>query len=218
MKIAILGTGIVGKTLGTKLIELGHDVCMGSRSPDNDEAIAWAKDAGEHAGYGTFNDAANGAEVLFNCTSGTHSIEAIRSIAEENRDNKILIDVANELEVVDGQPRSLASANSSVGLNIQKAFPELKVVKSLNTMKCTIMVEPNLVPGDHLVFISGDDADAKNVVRTLLQEFGWKHDNIFDLGGIETAVGPEMMMAMWLATWQSGNVPDDASFNWAIAQ
>ncbi len=216
MRIAVLGTGVVGQTIGRKLVELGHEVGMGSRSASNEKALGWAAETGGQSG--TFDDVSDGAEVIFNCTNGEKSIEALASVSSTHLAGKVLIDLANELEVVDGRPRSLASADNSLGTKIQNAFPNVRVVKTLNTVNTNVMVNPLLVPGYHNVFINGDDQAAKRVVRELLESFGWKSDAIIDLGGIENAVGPEMLMAFWLTVFLSGNGAPNANFNIAIVR
>lgn len=214
MKIAVLGTGVVGKTIATKLAQLGHEVSMGSRTHMNESALEWAGQNGANAG--TFNDACIDAEVIFNCTHGKASIEALSAIESTNLDSKVLVDVANLLDVIDGRPKPLASAENSLAKQIQDTFPKVNVVKSLNTMNCALMVDPSLVPGEHNVFLSGNSEVAKETVRGLLESFGWKTDSIINLGGIETAIGPEMYMAMWLTLWLSGKVDQQGMFNIAI--
>ena len=107
MRIGILGTGVVGATLGTKLAQLGHDVKMGSRSATNEKAVAWARAAGGKSSAGTFADAASHGEVVFNCTSGIASLEALKAAGGKNHDGKVLIDVANPLDFSKGMPPSL---------------------------------------------------------------------------------------------------------------
>ncbi len=127
-----------------------------------------------------------------------------------------MIDVSNELEPVEGGfPKPLASADDSLGQRIQAAFPDLYVVKSLNTMNCTVMADPSIVPGDHVVFLSGDDAGAKDRTREFLALLGWRPAQIIDLGGIDTAAAVEMTMSLWMrVTVARGN--DAPRFNWAI--
>jgi predicted dinucleotide-binding enzyme len=200
MKIGILGTGVVGTTIGTKLVQLGHQVMLGSRTADNQKGLDWAKGAGEKASTGTFADAAASGEILLNCTAGMASLNALQMAGAENMRGKILIDISNALDFSNGFPPTLSVCNTdSIGEQIQRAFPDTKVVKSLNTMTCNVMVNPSLVPGDHNVFVSGDDAGAKERVASLLTEwFGWKPENIIDLGDITTARGPEMTLPIWL--------------------
>jgi len=199
MKIGILGTGMVGRAIGDKLVKRGHDVMMGSRTSHNEKAAAWVQSAGPNASHGTFAEAASFGEVVFNCTSGAVSMDALSMAGESNLDGKVLIDVANPLESSHGAPPFLAFCNTdSLAERIQSAFPGAKVVKALNTMNCNIMVNPQRLPGDHNVFISGNDANAKSQVITILEELGWKKENVIDLGDITTARGTEMLLPIWL--------------------
>lgn len=203
MKIAILGTGTVGQTIGSKLIELGHQVMMGSRTADNEKAKTFADKHGTVASAGTFADAAAFSELLFNCTVGSASLEALKMAGEENLTGKILIDLSNPLDFSNGMPPTLLVCNTtSVGEELQKAFPGLKVVKTLNTIWCGLMINPALVNGaDHSLFMSGNDAEAKAQVKQLLCSFGWLEPNILDLGDISTARGTEMYLPLWLRVW-----------------
>jgi predicted dinucleotide-binding enzyme len=195
MNIGVLGTGLVGQTIGTKLVQLGHDVMMGARDPANAAAIAWAKEEGPHALYGTFMNAAAFGEVIFNCTLGMASLHAIRLAGAENLKGKILIDTANPLDYSD-KFWSLTVANTdSLGEQIQRAFPQTRVVKSLNTMNCNVMVAPDKLTQSTDVFVSGNDADAKATVMGLLRDFGWK--SIIDLGDITTSRSVEAYVLLW---------------------
>ncbi len=161
MKVGVLGTGVVGSTIGGRLVSLGHEVMMGSRSADNADAANWAQKAGERAHHGTFSDAARFGELLFNCTAGAASLHAIGSVDEADLAGKVLVDVANPLDFSQGFPPSLTVSNAdSLGEQIQRAFPAARVVKTLNTVNCRVMVEPGRVPGDHDVFVCGEDDGA----------------------------------------------------------
>ncbi len=199
MKIGVLGTGVVGETIGTKLVQLDHQVKMGSRTANNDKAATWVKRSGAKASQGTFADAAAFGEVLFNCTSGKASLDALRMAGADNLKGKVLIDIANPLDFSRGMPPSLLVCNTdSLGEQIQRAFPETKVVKSLNTMNCNLMVNPALLSEDHIVFVSGNDAGAKATVTMILKDwFGWK--SVIDLGDITTARGVEMVLPLWVS-------------------
>ena len=202
MKIAVLGTGVVGNTIGTKLIQLGHQVKMGSRASKNEKAIAWVKTAGSNASEGSFADAAAFGEIIFNCTSGQGSLDALKAAGDANLNDKILIDISNPLDFSKGMPPSLSIVNTdSLGESIQRTFPKVKVVKTLNTMTCYIMVDPSLVPGDHNVFVSGNDEEAKDKVKEILKSFGWKANNILDMGDITTARGTEQLLPIWIRLW-----------------
>jgi predicted dinucleotide-binding enzyme len=193
MRIGVLGTGVVGSTIAGKLRELGHDVLIGSRSA-GDDAVP-------------FGDAAAHGELVFNCTSGMASLEALAAAGEENLSGKVLVDVANPLDFSKGMPPTLTVCNDdSLGEQIQRAFPEAKVVKALNTVNAAMMVEP--VPDTHL-FMCGNDEAAKAQVRELLESFGWAAGAILDLGDISAARGQEMYLPLWLRLMALG----DARFN-----
>lgn len=214
MKVGILGTGIVGATLGSKLLQLGHDVKMGSRSATNEKAADWAKNNGDRASYGTFADAASFGDVVFNCTAGTVSLAALKSAGGSNLKGKVLVDVANPLDFSKGMPPTLSVCNSdSLGEQIQRAFPNVKVVKAFNTMNCKVMVEPSIVPGDHDAFVCGNDPQAKAKVVEIMKSFGWQ--SIIDLGDITAARGTEMVLPIWLRLW---GLYQNRPFNFRIAR
>jgi predicted dinucleotide-binding enzyme len=199
MRIGVLGTGMVGRTIATKLVELGHEVTMGSRSADGEALLGWVRDAGDGAAGGSFADAAAGAELAFNCTAGSASIEALSAAGAANLGGKTLVDVANPLDFSAGRPPTLTVCNDdSLGEQIQAAFPEARVVKALNTVNHLVMTDPSRVPGDHQLFICGDDEAAKAEVTELLESFGWPSASILDLGKIGSARGMEMYLPLWL--------------------
>lgn len=227
MKIGILGTGVVGNTIGTALIANGHDVKMGSREALNEKATEWTKASGssarlnDHVGQasqGTFADAAIFGDIIFNCTKGEHSLEAITSAGEQNLAGKILIDVANPLDFSKGMPPTLSLVNdTSLGETIQSAFPKTKVVKALNTLNCTLMVDANRIGnGDHNIFICGNDENAKLQVKSLLTDnFNWKTENIIDLGDITNSRGTEQLLPIWIRLWGALGTAD---FNFKIVK
>ena len=199
MQIGVLGTGNAGQALGTRLAKLGHHVRMGSRTNDNANASKWARKAGKRASHGTFADAAEFGELVFSCTAGSASLSALQSVPAASFDGKVLIDVSNPLDFSHGLPPTLSVCNTdSLGEQIQRALPRARVVKTLNTMNNTVMVDPNALSGPHDVFLSGDDADAKATVRGILNDFGWPDDQIHDLGGIASARAQEMLLPLWL--------------------
>lgn len=217
MKIAVLGTGMVGETIGARLVELGHEVKMGSRSAANEKGGAWAKKVGEKGSYGTFSDAAAFAGVIFNCTKGEASLAALSMAGEANLKDKVLIDVSNPLDFSKGMPPSLFIVNTdSLGETIQRTFPSLKVVKTLNTLTCTLMVNPKaLSNGDHDVFVSGNDEGAKATAKKLLNEFGWADRHIIDMGDITTARGTEQLLPIWIRLYGTLGTPQ---FNFKIVR
>src|SRR5438094_1354868 len=177
MRIGILGTGVVGKTLGTRLVTLGDNVRMGSRTAGNEKAREWVEQSGDQASEGTFADAAAHGEMVFNCTPGMASLDALNAAGSKNLSGKILVDVSNPLDFSKGMPPTLTVCNTdSVGEQLQKAFPRVRVVKALNTVTAALMVNPAAVNGgDHTLFVCGNDADAKAKVKQWLGEwFGWR--------------------------------------------
>ncbi len=207
MKIGVLGTGVVGNTIGTKLVQLGHQVKMGSRTANNPKAAEWVQQNGKSASQGTFADAAAFGEINFNCTNGVASLDALMQAGEENLRGKILIDIANPLDFSHGMPPTLSVCNTdSLGEQIQRTFPDAKVVKTLNTVTCNVMVNPALVKDDHDIFVSGNDAAAKAQVSTILKEwFGWQ--SIIDLGDITTARSAEMLVGVWVTLMMKFQTP-----------
>jgi len=199
VRVGVLGTGSVGQALGNALLRTGHEVCMGSRTADNPNAREWASDAGDGASHGTFENAAAFGEALFNCTSGNASLDVLNAAGAANLDGKVLVDVSNSLDFSGGFPPKLGVCNDdSIGEQLQRAFPRARVVKSLNTVNAAVMSDPAQLPGRHDMFVCGNDAAAKDVVRGLLTSFGWKSDDIHDLGGIEASRAVEMYLPLWL--------------------
>jgi 8-hydroxy-5-deazaflavin:NADPH oxidoreductase len=203
MKIAILGTGAVGATLGSKLVQGKQDVLMGSRSANSEGAQKWLQSIGGNGRTGTFSEAAAYGEIVLDCTNGANSLAALRLAGADNLRHKILIQVGNPLDFSKGMPPSLTVCNTdSLGEQTQREFPDTRVVKALNTINCEVMINPDRVPGDHALPICGNDAQAKSDVKARLCEwFGWKPANIVDLGDITGARGTEMYLPLWLRLW-----------------
>jgi predicted dinucleotide-binding enzyme len=210
MRIGVLGTGIVGQTISAKLATLGHEVMLGTRDvaalrARTEPAMGQTEPFGawhqQHPQIqvGTFAQAAAHGETVFNCTSGTVSLEALRQAGEAALNGKILVHVANPLDFSGGFPPTLSVVNTdSLGEQIQRAFPQVRVVKTLNTVTAAVMVAPQQVAGgDHHLFIGGNDAAAKaQVVEWLETWFGWRQ--VVDLGDISTARAAEMYLPLWL--------------------
>jgi hypothetical protein len=210
MRIAVLGTGVVGRTLAAKLDELGHEVAIGTRDP----AVTNART--EPGGFGTppfsqwqaehpqvrlmsFAEAAAFAGLVMNATSGSAAMAALVAAGEAALAGKVLIDVSNPLDFSRGMPPTLDPVNTdSLGEQIQRAFPAVRVVKALNTMNCQVMVEPGRVPGEHNAFLCGNDETAKQAAADLIGSFGWPAASLIDLGDISAARGTEMVLPLWL--------------------
>ena len=224
MRYAVLGTGGVGRVLAAKLASLGHEVVIGTRDPQatmartdsygNPPFAAWQRDNLQVRLAG-FSEASGNADAVVNATAGASTLAVLAAAGAENLAGKVLADVANPLDFSTGLPPSLAPVNTdSLSEQIQRAFPETKVVKTLNTMNAAIMADPARVPGDHTVFVCGNDAGAKKAVTQLLASFGWPQPSIIDLGDITAARGTEMLLPIWLRLWGTLGHPD---FNFHIA-
>jgi predicted dinucleotide-binding enzyme len=213
MKISLIGTGSVGQTIASKLVELGHEVVIGTRNISeklsataadgygNPPFSEWHK-ANSNVKLETFDKAASFGEIVINATHGGSSLEALRMAGGKNLAGKILIDIANPLDFSRGMPPSLLpdlSNTNSLGEEIQKSFPYTLVVKTLNTMWCGLMVNPGMIGGgDHVNYIAGNDTGAKIKVKKLLNQFGWNDENIIDLGDITGARASESVLLIWL--------------------
>ena len=226
MKIGVLGTGMVGQAIAGRLAELGHDVMVGTRDVaatlaktepgmmGNPPFSLWQQDH-KQVKLGTFAEAAAHGELLFNCTSGHVALDALKLADAANLNHKVLIDISNPLDFSRGMPPSLFVCNTdSLGEQIQRAFPQARVVKALNTVNAQVMIHPEMVAGgDHSIFLCGNDARAKAQVEQILHSFGWR--DILDLGDITGARGMEMMMPTWLALMGVLQTP---AFNYKVVR
>ena len=230
MKIAIIGTGVVGKTIASKLVELSHNVMIGTRNVSEKTASTekdlygnppfseWLK-SNSKVRLGSFAEAAAFGELVVNATNGGNSVTALILAGAKNLAGKVLIDIANPLDFSNGMPPSLLPGlnnTNSLGEEIQKTFPDTMVVKTLNTMWCGLMINPNLIgKGDHVNFISGNSEEAKAKVKKLLNELGWSDKNILDLGDITGARGTESMLPVWVRVM---GILKNGAFNFRIVR
>jgi predicted dinucleotide-binding enzyme len=227
MRIAVLGTGVVGRTLAARLDGLGHDVVIGTRDPAATSARTEPGEFGTapypqwqagHPGVRllSFAGAAAVADLVVNATFGAAAMAALVSAGEAGLAGKVLIDVSNPLDFSRGIPPTLDPVNTdSLGEQIQRAFPATRVVKALNTMNCQVMVDPGRVPGEHNVFLCGNDDAAKQAAADLIGSFGWPTAAVIDLGDISAARGTEMLLPLWLRLMGSLG---HADFNFHIAR
>jgi predicted dinucleotide-binding enzyme len=208
MNIAVLGTGMVGQAIAARLSDLGHSVVIGTRDPQatldrpapdamgNPPYATWQA-AHPHVRLAPFAEAAAGAELVVNASSGAATLAVLELAGADNLAGKVLVDIANPLDFSAGFPPTLfVKDTDSLAEQVQRAFPEARVVKALNTLTASLMVEPKALGQSSTVFVSGDDAPAKAVVTELLESFG--HDDVIDLGPLETARGTEMLLPVWL--------------------
>jgi 8-hydroxy-5-deazaflavin:NADPH oxidoreductase len=225
MKIAVLGTGMVGRALAARLSGLGHDVTIGTRDPaatlartepdgmGNPPFSAWASEHTE-VRLAVLAEAAADAELIVNATNGSGAVPALEQAGAGHLAGKVLIDIANPLDFSQGFPPTLfVKDTDSLGEQIQRAFPHARVVKTLNTMNANLMVDPASLGVESSVFVSGNDAAAKATVTELLESFG--HTDIIDLGDISTARGTEMLLPVWLRLM---GALDTAAFNFKIVR
>lgn len=229
MKISVLGTGDVGQTLAKKLIETGHEVMIGTRDVDetltrksirhgNPPFSEWYE-SNKAVQLGTFQESATFGEIVINATHGANSLNALDLAGEETLAGKILIDLSNPLDFSKGMPPSLLEGlnnTNSLGEEIQKEFPQAKVVKTFNTMWCGLMINPGMLDGgNHINYISGNDNNAKARVKDLLKEFGWKEENLIDLGDISAARATESVLPIWVRLM---GVIGNGAFNFKIVK
>lgn len=201
MKYGVLGTGDVAQTIASKLVELGHEVMMGSRTANNEKAVAWTAANGDKASCGTFADAAAFGERVFNCVQGIHAIEALEAAGKDNLKGKILIDQSNPYVYKDGHISLKAeyTENTCLGEEVQKLLPDTKVVKTLNYLGSVMMTNPGELSEPVTGFYCGNDAEAKEAVRQILADFGWQET--FDMGDISMSRYTEMLGAFWVPVY-----------------
>ena len=212
MKIAVLGTGAVGKSIATRLAQVGHDVTMGSRTADNAEAVGWAGQTGANASNATFADAAAAADVIFLCSKGEHARSALDLAGAANLAGKPVVDLTNPLDFGRGFPPRLTVCNDdSSAEQLQRAFPDAHVVKTLNMMSHVVMVDPARLGQETAILLAGNDAAARQTVTGILQDFGWAHP--IDLGDLTAARGMEAWLLLWPRLYQALGTGD---FNIAI--
>ena len=229
MKISVLGTGDVGQTLAKKFIELGHEVMIGTRnveetlarktSPHGNPPFSEWYESNKEVELGSFQESANFGEIVINATNGANSLNALDLAGEETLEGKILIDLSNPLDFSKGMPPSLVEGlnnTNSLGEEIQKEFPQTRVVKTFNTMWCELMVNPGILDGgNHINYISGNDDNAKARVKDLLKELGWKDENLIDLGDISSARAAESILLLWVKLF---GILKTGAFNFRIVR
>ncbi|GAA1477419.1 NAD(P)-binding domain-containing protein [Nocardioides aestuarii] len=208
MNVAVLGTGVVGRALAGRLASLGHTVTVGTRDPEatlgrtepdsmgNPPFSAWHADHPDVT-LATFAEAAAGADLVVLAGNGAAAADMLAAAGADNLGGTVVLDISNPLDFSAGFPPSLfVKDTDSLAEQLQRAFPEARIVKSLNTLTASLMVDPASLGQSSTVFVSGDDAEAKSLVTSVLESFG--HDDVIDLGPLETARGTEMLLPLWL--------------------
>lgn len=213
MKIGVLGTGNVAKVLSPKLISLGHEVTLGSRDPGNSPGAKWAEENGAKAG--TLAEAAASADLVINTAPGLASLDVLTAAGAENLRGKVVIDLSNGIESRDGVVAVATPNGGSIAEQLQSAFPDARIVKTLNTMAGQVMVDPGRIPGHHTVFVSGNDAAAKAEVADLLRSFGWTDAQILDIGDVVSARATEAALLLFIRLFSTFQTPE---FNLSVAK
>jgi 8-hydroxy-5-deazaflavin:NADPH oxidoreductase len=206
MQIAVIGTGIVGRTVAEAFSRVGNEVTVGTRDPaatmartDPDGSRAYAIWAADHpaVSLATFSEAASRSNLVVNATEGVASLAALGAAGDANLAGKVLIDVSNPLDFSQGFPPSIFVPNTdSLAEQIQRTFPDALVVKALNTVAAPLMADPAILSGGFTLFVAGNDDDAKRTVTELLASLG--HADVLDIGDLTAARALEMYLALWL--------------------
>jgi 8-hydroxy-5-deazaflavin:NADPH oxidoreductase len=199
MKVGVLGSGDVGRALGTAFAEHGHAVTIGSKTPNKPELAEWKKKVGRGAATGTFAEAASSGEIVALCCAGT-AVDAVLDLAGPvNFNDKLLIDVTNPIDASKGMPPGLfVGTTDSLGERVQRKLPRARVVKCFNIVPAALMGHPQVGGSTADMLIAGNDAAAKGQVVEILKSFGWS--GAIDLGGIESARWLEALCAVWVRT------------------
>jgi predicted dinucleotide-binding enzyme len=213
MKIGLLGTGNVAKVVGAKAISLGHEVVLGSRDPGSSPAAEWAEENG--ATLGTLAEAAASADLVVNAAPGLASLDVLTAAGADNLRGKVVVDVSNGIESRNGAAAVATPDGGSIAEQLQAAFPEARIVKTLNTMAGQVMVDPGRIPGHHTVFLSGDDPAAKSEVADLLKSFGWTDAQIIDIGDVVSARATEAALLLFIRLFSTFKT---AEFNLSVAK
>ena len=192
MRIAVIGTGVVGRTLGGAFVRLGHEVVVGTRDPEATAGRAeWVE---SDLRLVPLAEAGAGADLVVNATTGTASLEALAGV---DLDGTVLLDVSNPLDFSQGfPPRLTVKDTDSLAEQLQRAHPEARVVKALNTVTASVMVDPGALPEASTMFMAGDDPLARETVRQLLADLGWA--DIVEFPTLDAARGMEMWLPLWV--------------------
>jgi predicted dinucleotide-binding enzyme len=193
VKVGILGSGDVGKSFARAFGALGHEVVIGSRSPEKLSDFVGGE--ADRVTSGTFEEAARSGDLIVLATHGMATEEALTMAGKSNFDHKVVIDATNPLEFSGGAPRLAIGHTDSLGEQIQRSIPNARVVKAFNTVGNPLFFKPELPGGPPDMFIGGNDADAKKLVSQVCEAFGW---GVIDLGGIEASRYLEPMCMAWV--------------------
>lgn len=194
MKVGVLGSGDVAKTLAAGFLKHGHQVTMGSRTPA--KLADWAK---QNAGIktATFAETAKDAEIVVLAVKGIAAAEALRDAGSANLAGKTVIDATNPIAdapPTNGVLKYFTSLDDSLMERLQREFKDARFVKAFNSVGNTFMVNPQFKGGKPTMFICGNDESAKKTVTGILEQFGWE---IADMGKVEAARAIEPLCMLW---------------------
>jgi 8-hydroxy-5-deazaflavin:NADPH oxidoreductase len=196
MKVGILGSGIVGRTLGAGFLKHGHEAMLGTRDPGKKEVSDWVREtAGGKAG--TFEESARFGEMVVLAALGRALDSIIELAGPRNLVGKIVIDTTNPIAdepPVNGVLKYTLGPNESLGERVQAKLAGARVVKAFNSVGSAYMVNPRFSQGVPTMFLCGDDGDAKSRVSAIVQQFGWEP---YDCGGIIAARALEPLCILW---------------------
>ena len=204
MRIAVIGTGMVGRTLAAGLARIGHDVVVGTRDPDATRARdEWHDSDLQLVRYA---DAGTNADLVINATNGAGSLAALQEVGAGALAGKVVLDMSNPLDTTRGFPPSLFVVNTdSLAEQLQRAFPEARVVKAFNTVTVAVTVDPSRAGGDSTAFVAGNDPQARSTVVALARELGWQ--DVLELGDLSAARAMEMYLPLWLRLFRTVGTP-----------
>lgn len=204
MRVGILGSGVVGQSLGRGFAGRGHEVVLGTRTPDSEKLAPWKREVGDRGRTGTFAQAAAYGEVLVVAVLGTAAEQAIDLAGPRSFDGKVVIDVTNPLDFSKGMPPGLfVGMTDSLGERIQRKLPRAKVVKCFNIVNNQTMIDPSNTGTKPTMLLCGNDEGAKRKVTEILEQFGW--DDVVDIGGIDGARWLEAHVPLWVRVTMQKN-------------
>ena len=207
MKVGIIGSGQVGRAIARGFISRGHDVVIGSRTPE--KLSDFVQEQKNRVRAARFDQTAGFGEVVVIATLFTGTKNAIDLAGPSNFGGKVVIDATNPLIFEEGKlPQLSLSFNESAGEHVQRWLPDAKVVKAFNTVSNPFMIDPKFPGGPPSMFIAGNDDQAKKIVKEIIESFGWKNE-VLDLGGIEESRQLESLALLWIhygarsGSWES---------------
>jgi 8-hydroxy-5-deazaflavin:NADPH oxidoreductase len=214
MQIAIVGSGVVARFFGQAFAAAGHEVTLGTRDPEQTRSRPEWSDPSTSSGptqaepveaLSLVRYADLQGDVFLNATRGDGSLDALQAVGPALH-GKVLVDASNPLDTSKGFPPSLFVANTdSLAEQLQRALPEVRLVKMFNTMAHEVMVDPAALGQQSTIFVAGDDASARQTATELARDLGWT--DVLDLGDLTAARGLEMYVPLWIRIYGAVGQP-----------